>query len=82
MIHPAPATLFDSPAVAGLGTRDDHGGSQDACRREVRGRRYGARRPGRGPAKAGRVLVDARGRAPHRPVSPRAGGGWRPIRRA
>jgi hypothetical protein len=59
------------PAVAGLGNRGGPSG-QGSSAREVRGRHRGALHPGRGPAKAGRLLVDARGRTPHRPVSDRA----------
>jgi hypothetical protein len=77
MTSDAPASLTVSPAVADLGNRDDHGGLQGSRRREVRGRPRGAHRPGCGLAKAGRVLVDARGRTPHRPdpAAHAAGGG-------
>jgi hypothetical protein len=82
MPNAAPATLTVTPAVAGLGNRDDR---RVPASRATAGDAWAPlRRPRSGsrPAKVGRVLVDARGRLPHRPDSDRARRGWRPTRRA
>jgi hypothetical protein len=82
MTSTAPAIPSLSPAVAGLGNRDRHGAR--VGRAQAGDAWAPLRRPPSGPrpAKAGRVLVDARGRTPHRPPSDRARAGWRPTRRA
>src|SRR5215210_4491313 len=75
--HPLP-----TPAVAGLGTRDE---PDDRAGRSEAGEAWAPiRRPRSGPrpAKVGRLLVDARRRTPHRPSSDRARRGWRPTRPA
>jgi hypothetical protein len=75
-----PAILLTSPAAAGLGNRGVPGYPEESI---------GGRRVGADPvptvraaafAKAGRALVNARGRTLHRRTADRARAGWRPTR--
>jgi hypothetical protein len=82
MNRTAPAIPCLSPVAAVLGNRDEHGAGGGLL--QAGGAWAPHRRPRSGPrpAKAGRVLVDARRRTPHRLPSDRARRGWRPTRRA